>query len=193
MSGARQPAGLLRSADAGKAVLLKGWVARRRDLGELIFLTIRDRSGLVQVVFDKARCPAEAVAAAADARSEDVVAIQGDVVPRGEGQRNKELPTGEIEVLARHLEFLARSQTPPFVVEDRTNATEELRLEYRYLDLRRPAMQKNFVLRDEIAFRVRRVLLEKGFLEIETPMLTRSTPEVGGTRCRNRRSSSSRS
>ena len=152
-------------------------MARRRDLGDLIFLTIRDRSGIVQAVFDKARCPAEAVAAAGEARSEDVVAIEGEVVERGPAQRNAELPTGEIEVVASRLEFLARSQTPPFVVEDRTNATEELRLKYRYLDLRRPAMQKNFVLRDEIAFRVRRVLHERGFLEIETPMLTRSTPE----------------
>ena len=116
-------------------------------------------------------------------------------------------PTGEIEVVASSLEFLARSETPPFVVEDRTNATEELRLEYRYLDLRRPAMLKNFVLRDEIAFRVRKVLHERGFLEVETPMLTRSTPEgardflvpvarapaASGTRCRSRPSSSSRS
>jgi aspartyl-tRNA synthetase len=173
----RQPAGALRATDAGQTVLLKGWVARRRDLGDLIFLTIRDRSGFVQAVFDKARCPAQAVAAAADARSEDVVALEGQVVLRGEGQRNRELPTGEVEVVASRLEFLARSQTPPFVVEDRTNATEELRLEYRYLDLRRPVIQKNFVLRDEIAFRVRRVLHERGFLEIETPVLTRSTPE----------------
>ncbi len=177
MKPARQPVGTLRASDAGRAVLLQGWVARRRDLGELIFLSIRDRSGLVQVVFDKARCPAGAVDAAAQARSEDVVAIEGEVVPRGEGQRNRELPTGEIEVVAKSLAFLARSETPPFVVEDRTNATEELRLEYRYLDLRRPAMLKNFVLRDEIAFRVRRVLHERGFLEVETPMLTRSTPE----------------
>jgi aspartyl-tRNA synthetase len=174
---ARQPAGTLRAGDTGRAVLLKGWVARRRDLGELIFLDVRDRSGIVQVVFDRARCPAEAVDAAATARSEDVVAIEGEVVPRGEGQRNAELPTGEVEVVARRLEFLGRSETPPFTVEDRTNATEELRLEYRYLDLRRPAMLKNFVLRDEIAFRVRRVLHERGFLEVETPMLTRSTPE----------------
>ena len=173
----RQPGGLLRAADAGRSVLLKGWVARRRDLGELIFLTVRDRSGLVQVVFDKARCPADAVSGANEARSEDVVAITGGVILRGEGQRNRDLPTGEIEVLATGLEFLSRSETPPFVVEDRTNATEELRLEYRYLDLRRPVMQKNFVLRDEIAFRVRRVLHERGFLEVETPMLTRSTPE----------------
>ncbi len=177
MTLSRQPAGRLRASDAGRPILLKGWVARRRDLGELIFLTIRERSGLVQVVFDRARCPQEAVAAAADARSEDVVAIEGEVVLRGEGQRNPEMPTGEIEVLAKKLEFLARSETPPFVVEDRTNATEELRLEYRYLDLRRPVMQKNFVLRDEIAFRVRKVLHERGFLEVETPMLTRSTPE----------------
>ena len=177
MTPGRQAAGELRASDAGRTVLLKGWVGRRRDLGELIFLSIRDRSGLVQVVFDRARCPAEAVDGAAGARSEDVVAIEGDVVLRGEGQRNRELPTGEIEVVARSLAFLARSETPPFVVEDRTNATEELRLEYRYLDLRRPAMLKNFVLRDEIAFRVRKVLHDRGFLEVETPMLTRSTPE----------------
>ena len=177
MTQPRQPAGALRAADAGRTVLLKGWVARRRDLGELIFLTIRDRSGFVQAVFDRARCPAEAVAAASEARSEDVVALEGEVVLRGEGQRNRELPTGDVEVVASRLEFLARSRTPPFVVEDRTNATEELRLEYRYLDLRRPVIQKNFVLRDEIAFRVRRVLHERGFLEVETPILTRSTPE----------------
>jgi len=173
----RQPAGTLRGSDAGKTVLLKGWVARRRDLGELIFLDVRDRSGIVQTVFDRARCPAEAVEAASSARSEDVVEIEGSVVPRGEGQRNADLPTGEVEVVAARLAFLARSETPPFTVEDRTNATEELRLEYRFLDLRRPAMLKNFVLRDEIAFRVRRVLHERGFLEVETPMLTRSTPE----------------
>ena len=177
MSVQRQPAGELRAKDAGRSVLLKGWVARRRDLGDLIFLTLRDRSGYVQVVFDKQRCPGEAVAAAGEARSEDVVAIEGEVVLRAEAQRNAELPTGEIEVVAARLEFLSRARTPPFVVEDRTNATEELRLEYRYLDLRRPVMQRNFVLRDEIAFRVRRVLHERGFLEVETPMLTRSTPE----------------
>ena len=173
----RQPAGQLRASDVGRRVVLKGWVARRRDLGELIFLTIRDRSGLVQVVFDRARCPAPAVDAAAEARSEDVVEIEGEVLARGEAQRNRDMPTGDVEVLATSLAFLARSDTPPFVIEDRTNATEELRLEYRYLDLRRPALQKNFVLRDEIAFRVRKVLHERGFLEVETPMLTRSTPE----------------
>jgi aspartyl-tRNA synthetase len=173
----RHPAGQLRAGDAGRKVLVKGWVGRRRDLGELIFLTVRDRSGTVQVIFDRARCPSEAVDAAAGARSEDVVAIQGEVVLRGEGQKSAASPTGEIEVVAARIEVLARSETPPFVIEDRTNATEELRLQYRYLDLRRPAMQKNMMLRDEIAYRIRRVLHERGFLEVETPMLTRSTPE----------------
>ena len=177
MTSPRQPAGTLRGADQGKGVRLQGWVGRRRDLGELVFLTVRDRSGMVQVVFDRARCPAEAVEAAGTARSEDVVEIEGEVVLRGEGQRRDDMATGDIEVVARRMEFLSRSETPPFVVEDRTNATEELRLEYRYLDLRRPAMQKNIILRDEIAFRIRRTLHARGFLEVETPMLTRSTPE----------------
>jgi aspartyl-tRNA synthetase len=158
-------------------VRLQGWVGRRRDLGELIFLTVRDRSGMVQVVFDRGRCPQEAVAAAAEARGEDVVEIEGDVASRAPAQRRSDMATGDVEVVASRLEFLARAETPPFVVEDRTNATEELRLEYRYLDLRRPSMQKNLMLRDEMTFRVRRVLHERGFLEIETPMLTRSTPE----------------
>ena len=177
MTLARQPAGELRPSDAGRRVLLRGWVARRRDLGDLIFLSIRDRSGLAQVVFDRARCPVDAVSSASDARSEDVVEIEGEVALRGEGHVNRDQPTGTIEVVASRLEFLARSDTPPFQIEDRTNAAEDLRLEYRYLDLRRPAMLRNFVLRDEITFRVRRFLHERGFLEVETPLLTRSTPE----------------
>jgi aspartyl-tRNA synthetase len=177
VSGKRQLAGELRAADAGRRVRLQGWVGRRRDLGELIFLTVRDRSGIVQVLFDRARCPGSAVDAAGQARAEDVVEIEGEVVLRTEAQRHKEQPTGDIEVVATYLTFLSRSDTPPFVVEDRTNATEELRLQYRYLDLRRPIMQKNLILRDEIAFRIRQTLHDRGFLEIETPMLTRSTPE----------------
>jgi len=177
VSLARSPAGSLRASDAGKHVRIQGWVGRRRDLGELIFLTVRDRSGFVQVVFDRARCPAQAVSLAAEAHGEDVVEVEGEVVHRGAEQRRADDATGDIEVLARRLEFLARSETPPFVVEDRTHATEELRLEYRYLDLRRPAMQRNIVLRDEMAFSIRKTLHERGFLEIETPMLTRSTPE----------------
>jgi aspartyl-tRNA synthetase len=173
----RQPAGLLSASDAGRKVLLHGWVGRRRDLGELIFLNVRDRSGIVQVLFERARSGDEAVARAAEARAEDVVEIEGEVALRGKDQVNRDIPTGEIEVVATRLEFLARAETPPFLPEDRTNATEELRLQYRYIDLRRPAMLSNFVLRDEIAFRVRRTLHERGFLEVETPMLTKSTPE----------------
>ena len=177
MSLKRQPAGELSAADAGRRVLLRGWVGRRRDLGELVFLTVRDRSGIVQVLFDRARSGEEAAVRAGDARPEDVVEIEGEVVRRADGQVNREIPTGEIEIVATRLEFLARAETPPFLPEDRTNATEELRLQHRYIDLRRPAMLKNFVLRDEIAFRVRRTLHELGFLEVETPMLTKSTPE----------------
>jgi aspartyl-tRNA synthetase len=177
MTEPRQPAGDLRASDAGRKVLLKGWVGRRRDLGDLIFLTVRDRSGTVQVLFDRARCPVEAVASASEARSEDVVEIEGEVALRVAGQANRDQKTGEVEIVASRLEFLARSDTPPFSIEDRTNAAEDLRLEYRYLDLRRPSMLANFVLRDEIAFRVRRFLHERGFLEVETPLLTRSTPE----------------
>jgi len=173
----RQPAGEIRAADAGRRVRLQGWVGRRRDLGELIFLTVRDRSGVVQVLFDGSRCPADAVATAAQARAEDVVEIDGEVALRAEAQRHKDQPTGDVEIVASRIVFLSRSDTPPFTVEDRTNATEELRLQYRYLDLRRPAMQKNIRLRDEIAFRIRQTLHDRGFLEIETPMLTRSTPE----------------
>ena len=173
----REPAGKLTAQDAGRRVLLRGWVGRRRDLGELIFLTVRDRSGVVQVLFDKSRSGEEAVRAAGEARTEDVVEIEGEVAPRGAQHVNREIPTGEIEVVASRLEFLSRAETPPFLPEDRTNATEELRLEYRYIDLRRPAMLRNFELRDEIAFRVRRTLHEKSFLEVETPMLTKPTPE----------------
>jgi len=174
---ARQPAGQLRAGDAGRTVLLQGWVEKRRDLGDLIFLSLRDRSGIAQVLFDRRRCPADAVAAAGTARMEDVVSVNGEVVRRAEGQVNREIPTGEVEVVASRLDFLARSETPPFLVEDRTNATEELRLEHRYLDLRRPAMQRNLVLRHEMTFRIREVLHRRGFVEVETPMLTRSTPE----------------
>jgi aspartyl-tRNA synthetase len=173
----RQPAGLLTAADAGRRVLLRGWVGRRRDLGELIFLNVRDRSGLVQVLFERARSGDEAVARASEARAEDVVEVEGEVVLRGADRANREIATGEVEVVASRVEFLARAETPPFLPEDRTNATEELRLQYRYVDLRRPSMLANFVLRDEIAFRVRRTLHERGFLEVETPMLTKSTPE----------------
>ena len=111
-----EPAGTLTASDAGRSVLLQGWIGRRRDMGELVFLTVRDRSGMVQVVFDRERSPSPAVDAAGQARSEDVVEIEGEVAPRAAGQANPEQKTGEIEVVASRLEFLARSDTPPFTI-----------------------------------------------------------------------------
>ena len=172
----RSPAGSLSAGAIGREALLQGWVARRRDFGELIFITLRDRSGIVQVVFDE-RSDRALVEEAKTLRSEDVVQIEGSVSRRAEGQENREMATGEIEVVARRLAVLTRSDVPPFPIEDRVNASEDLRLKYRYLDLRRPSVAKNFILRDEIAYRARRTLHEAGFLEIETPILTKSTPE----------------
>ena len=176
----RQPAGELRAADAGQRVLLKGWVGRRRDLGELIFLTIRDRSGLAQVVFDRARCPADGGRAPPpSARSEDVVDDRGrSRSARGEAQRNRDMPTGDVEVLATGLAFLARSDTPPFV--DR-GPDERDRGAAARVPLPRPAPAGACRRTSCCATRSRsasgRSLHERGFLEIETPMLTRSTPE----------------
>jgi aspartyl-tRNA synthetase len=173
----RTPAGSLSAAAAGREVLLRGWVAHRRDFGPLVFVTLRDRSGVVQVLFDGEKSEAALVEAAKDLRAEDVIEIRGTVARRAPGQENRDMATGEVEVVARRLEILARSDVPPFQIEDRVGASEDLRLKYRYLDLRRPAMTRNFVLRDEMTYRARRVLHERGFLEIETPILTKSTPE----------------
>ena len=172
----RAAAGKLTAADEGRRVLLQGWIAHRRDFGELVFATVRERSGVVQVLFaeDADRALVEQ---AKTLRSEDVVEIEGAVRRRAPGQENREMPTGEIEVVAETLRILTRAEVPPFSIEDRVNASEDLRLKYRYLDLRRPAMTRNFVLRDEITHRARRVLHERGFLDVETPILTKSTPE----------------
>lgn len=173
----RLPAGTLTAASEGRHVLLRGWVARRRDFGDLIFVLLRDRSGIVQVVFDGESQDKSLVGEGRTLRSEDVVEIEGDVRRRAPGQENTEMATGEIEVVASRLAILNRSDVPPFPVEDRVSASEDLRLKYRYLDLRRPVMTKNLVLRDEITHRARVLLHEKGFLEVETPILTKSTPE----------------
>ncbi|HWC65143.1 MAG TPA: aspartate--tRNA ligase, partial [Thermoanaerobaculia bacterium] len=168
--------GALRAADAGREVLLRGWVAHRRDFGELVFVTLRDRSGVVQVLFPE-DADRTLVAEAKTLRAEDVVEIEGAVARRAAGQENHAMATVEIEVVARKLTVLNRSDVPPFAIEDRVNASEDLRLKYRYLDLRRPSIAKNFLLRDEMTFRARKVLHERGFLEVETPILTKSTPE----------------
>ncbi len=174
---ARAGAGTLRASDEGRSVFLQGWVARRRDFGGLIFVTLRDRSGLVQVLLDPERTERAVVEEAGGLRSEDVIQVEGTVARRARGQENPDMPTGEIEIVARSLAILSRADVPPFAIEDRVSASEDLRLKYRYLDLRRPAMTRNFLLRDEITHRTRRVLHERGFLEIETPILTKSTPE----------------
>ncbi len=166
--------GALRNSDAGRNVVIMGWVARRRDLGNLLFLDIRDRAGIVQVVFNRETQP-EAHAKAEQARSEFVVAVEGKVILRGKS--NPELATGEVEVLATRLHILNNAKTPPFQIEDDINAAEETRLRYRYLDLRRPKPHANLALRHKILLEIRKTMDEMGFLEIETPMLTRSTPE----------------
>jgi len=178
LAASRTPAGSLRKGDAGKTVRLMGWVNRRRDHGDLVFVDLRDRSGLAQVVFDAQFLPAkELLEVAKEIRSEFVLDVEGTVVEREAGARNPDLPTGEVEIRATALSILNRADTPPFPIEDGVKASEDLRLKYRYLDLRRPEMTRNFVMRSDVTFRIRKVLHEEGFLEVETPILTKSTPE----------------
>jgi aspartyl-tRNA synthetase len=166
--------GALRAADAGRDATVMGWVAKRRDLGNLLFLDVRDRAGIVQVVFNKETQP-EAHAKAEQARSEFVVAVEGKVTLRGKA--NPELPSGEVEIVAARLHILNNAKTPPFAIEDEINAAEETRLRFRYLDLRRPKPHRNLALRHKIVLEIRKTMDEMGFIEVETPMLTRSTPE----------------
>ncbi len=173
-------AGSLRASDAGATVRLAGWVHRRRDLGALIFFDLRDRGGLVQVSFDPSWSAPEAVAAAREVGPEDVVQVEGTVHPRPAGNVNPDLATGEIEVRATTLRILSRADPLPIPVyrtPDEELPAEDLRLRYRYLDLRRPELQHSLHLRHRAAQAARRYLSEQGFLEIETPMLTRRTPE----------------
>jgi aspartyl-tRNA synthetase len=168
--------GQLRASDEGSTVLLMGWVHRRRDHGGVIFVDLRDRDGLTQVVFHEDIEPA-VHQRAEEVRPEYVIAIEGRVEPRGENAKNPKLATGEIEVACSKIWILNESRTPPFPMEDQIEVSEDARLKYRYVDLRRPRMQRNIILRSKIAFGVREVLYQQGFLEIETPFLTRSTPE----------------
>jgi aspartyl-tRNA synthetase len=166
--------GQLRATDEGRDAIVMGWVARRRDLGNLLFLDVRDRTGIVQVVFNKETQPAAHVKAE-QARGEFVVAVEGKVIKRQ--KPNPELATGEIELVATKLHILNNAKTPPFPIEDEINAAEETRLRFRYLDLRRPKPHRNIALRHKIVLEIRKVMDEMGFIEVETPMLTRSTPE----------------
>src|SRR5712671_2564066 len=168
--------GELRASDAGSRALIMGWVHRRRDLGGVIFIHLRDREGVAQAVFHTDTDPA--VHAKAELlRSEYVVAIEGRVALRTPETVNPNIPTGEVEVVADKIWILNESRTPPFPMEDAVDVSEDARLKYRYVDLRRPRMQRNIILRSQIAFTVREVLQGMGFLEIETPFMTRSTPE----------------
>jgi aspartyl-tRNA synthetase len=167
-------AGELRGAHAGQDVVLLGWVHGRRDLGNLIFIDLRDRAGLAQVVFNK-ETSAAAHAKAEQLRSEYVIAVEGRVVARQ--KPNPDLPTGEIEIVASALHILNTAKTPPFLPEDEINVSEETRLRYRYLDLRRAKPHRNIALRHQVLLEMRKALDEMGFYEVETPMLTRSTPE----------------
>lgn len=167
--------GSLTAAEAGTEVIIAGWVQKRRDHGGVIFLDIRDRSGIIQVVVNPDTT--EAFKQAEDVRHEYVVEVRGKVAPRPEGTTNANLATGEVEVRAHGLEVLNTSLTPPFEVEDQLLVDENLRLKYRYLDLRRKPVRENFETRHKVAMAARDYLNSNGFLEVETPMLTKSTPE----------------
>ena len=169
--------GELREEHVGQSVQLKGWVQKRRDLGGLIFLDLRDRTGIIQVVFSPEVSGEENVKMADRARSEFVLDIKGKVVARAEGTYNNKIPTGTIEVLAEEIAIINASKTPPFMIEDDVDASEELRLKYRYLDLRRPEMFNTLKMRHQVSTTIRNFLDQHGFLDVETPILTKSTPE----------------
>lgn len=167
----------LTETDIGSDVTLMGWTNVRRDLGALIFVQLRDRTGLMQIVFDSGSLSAEDFERATRIRSEYVLAVRGKLVARTGNMINPNMKTGTLEVLVSEFKILSESETPPFEVDDNTKANEALRLKYRYLDLRRPVMQRNLMMRHKIAFAARKFFSENGFLEIETPVLTKSTPE----------------
>ncbi len=169
--------GELTAKEIGKRVVLQGWVGSRRDLGGLIFLGLRDRFGITQVVINPATAPKEIVVLAEGVRYEYVLEIEGVVAMRPEGQENQKMATGEIEISVDSLTVLNAAKPQPFVVEDDTDASEDVRLKYRYLDLRRPKLQNILALRHKTAQVIRNYLTESGFMEIETPVLTKSTPE----------------
>jgi len=164
------------NAPVGETVTVMGWVQRSRNKGGIIFTDLRDRSGLLQIIFEESDCGAEAFEKAASLRSEFCIAVVGTLEKRT-GAPNKALLTGELEVRAKQLRILSESETPPFPVEENTKTREELRLKYRFLDLRRPDIQRNIMTRSKIATLTRQFLAENGFLEIETPTLIKSTPE----------------
>ncbi len=168
--------GTLSKANVGETVILNGWVQRRRDLGGVLFIDLRDRSGIVQIVFNPA-FSGDALAVADRVRNEYVLAVRGKVVERDAETVNPNIPTGEIEVQITEIEIMNAAKNPPFFIEDGIEIDESLRLKYRYLDLRRPEMQRTLMLRSKAAKVFRDFLDENGFIDVETPILTKSTPE----------------
>ena len=164
------------SANIGETVTVMGWVQKRRNLGSLIFIDLRDRSGILQLVFNEETVGAEGYAKAESLRSEFVIAVTGKVEKRSAAV-NENLKTGDIEIIATDIRILSEAETPPFQIEENSQTKDEIRLKYRYLDLRRPDIQKNLMLRSKVAYLMRDFMMKEGFLEIETPMLCKSTPE----------------
>jgi aspartyl-tRNA synthetase len=164
------------AANLGEQVTVMGWVQRRRNLGSLIFVDLRDRSGLLQIVFDETSVGSAGFEKAGTLRNEFVIAVVGTIQKRSAAV-NENLKTGDIEVVATELRILSESDTPPFPIEENSQTKDELRLKYRYLDLRRPDLQRNLMLRSKVAYLMREFMAKEGFIEIETPMLTKSTPE----------------
>lgn len=168
--------GELSAANTGEAVTIMGWVQKNRNKGGLVFVDVRDRSGIVQIVCDEANTDPALLEKAASLRAEYVVAVVGEVAKRS-GAVNDKLSTGEIEILPSELRILSEAQTPPFPIEENSKTKEEVRLKYRYLDLRRPDLQRNLMLKSQVMTLTRQFFAEEGFLEVETPMLGKSTPE----------------
>lgn len=164
------------SANIGEKVTVMGWVQKSRNKGGIIFVDLRDRSGILQVIFEESQCGAECFEKAGKLRSEFVAAIEGTVCKRA-GAVNENLATGDIEVVASSLRILSEAETPPFPIEENSKTKEEIRLKYRYLDLRRPDLQRNLIMKSKVATIARQFMADEGFLEVETPMLTKSTPE----------------
>ena len=166
----------LSAANVGQTVTVMGWVQKSRNKGGIVFVDLRDRSGIIQLIFEESNTGAEGFEKAAKLRSEFVVAVTGEVTKRS-GAVNENLETGDIEVVAKDIRILSESETPPFPIEENSKTKDDLRLKYRYLDLRRPDLQRNLILRSRVATLTRQFLAEEGFLEIETPILNKSTPE----------------
>ena len=164
------------TANIGQEVTVMGWVQKSRNKGGIIFVDLRDRSGILQIIFEESDCGAESFAKAEKLRSEFTVAVVGTIEKRS-GAANPNLKPGTFEMRANSLRILSESEVPPFPIEENSKTKEDLRLKYRYLDLRRPDLQRNIMIRSRVATMVRQFLADEGFLEIETPMLTKSTPE----------------